>query len=195
MQMIETIPDITLYTDDSTTNWLLKVMVLITGTQHRFFSWLWKFYRRIMKPLLLARQLANVPKKKCLMNFKPEWACFACKAVVFSLSCQPVRIIRVHLTLSEPCCHQGLLGRKHEVPYDGKKPFCLRLVTSLFSWHFSSGVSLSVCDLPYKRHLSPSSPLWLSPLIFSYLSVSFGLAHWSHSSGWHQGLPKLSYLF
>lgn len=133
--------------------------------------------------------------KKCLMNFKPEWACFACKAVVFSLSCQPVRIIRVHLTLSEPCCHQGLLGRKHEVPYDGKKPFCLRLVTSLFSWHFSSGVSLSVCDPPYKRHLSPSSPLWLSPLIFSYLSVSFGLAHWSHSSGWHQRLPKLSYLF
>lgn len=189
MQMIETIPDITLYTDDSTTNWLLTRMVLITGTRHRFFSWLWKFCRRIMKPLLLARQLANVPKKKCLMNFKPEWACFACKAVVFSLSCQPVRIIRLHLTSSEPCCHQGLLGRKHEVPYDGK-PFCLHLVTSLFSWHFSSGVSLSLCD-PHTNTTS-HPPL---PSDFSYLSLSFGLAHWSHSSGWHQRLPKLAYLF
>jgi hypothetical protein len=36
MQMIETIPDIILYTDDSTTNWLFELMVLIIRTEPRF---------------------------------------------------------------------------------------------------------------------------------------------------------------
>lgn len=109
MQMIEAIPDIILYTNDSTTNWLFKVVVFITGTQRGFFSWLWKFCRSIVRPLLLTHQLANVPKK-CLMNSKPEGACFACKAVVFGLSCQPAKMIRVRFTSFEQCCQWGLLG-------------------------------------------------------------------------------------
>lgn len=162
------------------------------GRSIDFSSGFGNFAEESWSPCYLLASLQMYLKKKCLMNFKPEWACFACKVVVFSLSCQPVRIIRLHLTSSEPCCHQGLLGRKHEVPYDGKKPFCLHLVTSLCSWHFSSGFSLLLCDCHTNTTSQPPLPSdWATHL----LSLSFGLAHWSHSSGWHQRLPKLSYLF
>lgn len=154
--MIETIPATILYTDDSATNWLFELTVLIIGTQHRFFPWLWKFCRGTVKLLLLTHQLANVPKK-CLMLLKPVWACFACKAVVFSLSCQPLEMVRVHLTSCEQYCHQGLLGRRHKVTYDWRKTFWLHLSQHLFPTFFLRCFPL-IERSPWKQCLSLSYP-------------------------------------
>lgn len=164
MQMIETIPDITLYTDDSTTNWLLTGMVLITGTRHRFFSWLWKFCRRIMKPLLLARQLANVPKKKMLDELQARVSVFCLQSGCLQSFMSTGENNQASFNILWAVLPPGASGKETWGTVRWKEAFLPSSHdVALFLTFFLRCFPLVVWS-SYQHHLSPSSPLWL--LIF-----------------------------